>query len=110
MSAENCQYLTQPGNKECGQPATLRYPTSGGRWLVVCPEHGREAFNRSKKTGRPVNPTPLVKVIMAQKSMRPAPAPVAPVFKPVIPTVAVKSISEQIREWRESQSEGSDQP
>lgn len=29
-----------PGDQQCGQPATMRYPAMGGGWMHLCDGHG----------------------------------------------------------------------
>lgn len=109
---ETCNYLASH-NTPCGQPATHSYVTGGRKRLYVCPDHCSQVFRDTKRAGRPVNPTPLVAAAV-EHSMLPLTAPVAPVaevFRPVIPAMpAGKPLSQLYREMQESQSEGSDKP
>lgn len=113
---ETCDYLTQPGNVPCGQPATSRYWTAKKCWFHLCPDHGIQFHKANKK----VTLTPLVATILEEKkdtlplansqaaSARLA-APARPVYQPAIPAVvAGKSLSQLFREQQEAQSEGTD--
>lgn len=112
-----CNYLTQPGNVPCGQPATHSYLNPRSRFYV-CADHATQVY---RATNKKTNPTPLVGTILAEKkdthvaravdeAITQA-AATRPVYAPVIPAIAPgKSLSQLYAEMQQNQSEGSDLP
>ena len=120
--SETCNYLTQPGNVPCGEPATHSYVNPKGRFYV-CPAHATQVY---RATNKKTNPTPLVTTILAEKkdthiaravdqAITQAAAKVHPVYAPSLAPQAPslssgKSLSQLYAEMQQSQSEGSDLP